>query len=172
MRLGQDPVGKALDARPRHVALQLLDRRPIGERKFPRHDARERDVLIEDGADALRRNQQNARIGQCARGVQIGLVADHGGEDERRNRVDQGNSPFAAVLFGKDLDQAVDQDMQEIGVIALVDQDDAGRELLQQRCVEQALRGFPPSFRKTAAGPSTGRVRGGATSLLLVPIAG
>ena len=33
--------------------------------------------------------------------------------------MDQGNSPFAAVLLGKDLDQAIDQDVQKVGVIAL-----------------------------------------------------
>ena len=87
-------------------------------------------------------------VGQCAGGVQIGLVADHGGEDEGRNRIDQRNSPFSAVLFGKDLDQAVDKDVQEVGVIALMDEDDAGRKLLQQRRVEQACEAFLLHFGK------------------------
>ena len=54
--LGQDPVGKALDARPRHVALQLLDRPAIGECQLARHDAREGDVLVESLADVPGRN--------------------------------------------------------------------------------------------------------------------
>lgn len=45
--LGQNPVGKALDARARHVTLQFLDRPAVGECQFPRHDPREGDVLVE-----------------------------------------------------------------------------------------------------------------------------
>src|SRR6266699_3369402 len=115
LRLGQDPVGKALDGRSGHIALQLLDRRSIGECKLPRHDPREYDILIENGADALRGDQQHARSRERTGGVQIGLIADHGRKDEGRDGIDQGYPQLSAILFGEDLDQAIDQDMEEVG---------------------------------------------------------
>ncbi len=71
--------------------------------------------------------------------VQIGLVDEHRGEDERRHRLDERNAPFAVALLGEQLDQAVDEHMQKIGLRPFVNQYDAGRELLQQRGIEQAL---------------------------------
>ena len=59
-----------------------------------------------------------------------------------------GDSPFHAVLFSKDLDHALDKHMQEVGVVALMDENDASRELLQQRCVEQAREAFLGHFGK------------------------
>jgi hypothetical protein len=41
-----------------------------------------------------------------------------------------------------------DKDMQEVGVIALMDENDARGELLQQRCVEQAREAFLGHFGK------------------------
>ena len=91
-------------------------------------------------------------VGQRAGGVQIGLVADHCGKNERRNRADQGDSPFDAVLFGEDLDQTFDNNMQEVGVIAFTDENDSIRELLQQRRIEQAREAFLFHFGKQRQG--------------------
>ena len=55
------------------------------------------------------------------------------------------STPFCSVRF---LDQAIDKYMQEVGVIALMDENDAGWELLQQRCVEQAREAFLGHFGK------------------------
>ncbi len=149
LRFSQNPVGQTLDARPGHVALQLLHRRAIGEREFPRHDAGERDVAVEYVARTRCAGISSTReSGQCAGRIEIGLVAYHGGEDEGRDGVDQGDAPFSPVLFGKDLDQSINEDMQEVGVIALMDENDAGRELLQQRCFEQAGETFLRHFGK------------------------
>jgi hypothetical protein len=115
--------------------------------------------------DRASREATLARLCQHASRVQIGLVADHGGEDESRNWIDERNSPFSVILFREDFNQSIDQHVEEMGGLTLVDQYHAGRKLLQQGRRRAGFLGFALSSLKTAAKTSTEGVLGPAATL-------
>ena len=115
------------------MVLQRFRHVAVTDRQFLNDRPRELGVAFEDRADIFRGDHENSRRGQCPCRHEIGRIAEHGGENKRGHRMNDGQCRFAAVVMGKQFNAAFDHHMEKVGGVSFGDEFHLRREPLQVR---------------------------------------